>query len=288
MKYLSFLFFFLPALLCAVTAEQVNTIISCDSTEKSPFNYDLGLKCIPSSQNNADVFVCFHGFGGDNSLGGILRTYPAISDHIVSFNFPDYGIDSRNYDPLQTSFGSIQEILPALYVLKKLVVEGHVELINLYGFSAGGGALINTLAVLNNVCHDQDLKLIGLNQEGKDKILSAIQRGVVILDCPLKSIDEIMDCKGYSSDFAILAKRYRDNHFRPIDAIQKIKNLKLNIILHFQVPDEAVANRDDALFAKKLQQGNPGITKVVIGHDGGHNSFHPSLWKAYAYFKQKR
>jgi hypothetical protein len=80
----------------------------------------------------------------------------------------------------------------------------------------------------------------------------------------------------------ILAERYRANNMRPIDSVERIKGLKLNILLHFQQPDEIIGNREEQLFIDRLRAANSGITEVVIGHDGGHNSYHRSLWSAYA------
>lgn len=248
-----------------------------------PFHYDLGIEVLPTAQNEANVMICCHGMGSSNKLGHILRTYPEIKDHIVSFNFPDHGIVDNAYDANQTSFGSIEELLPMLYVLKKCVVEGKIESVNLYGFSAGGGAVINAIGTLNTSYYDSDLSRIGIKTEDKRRILTAIQRGRVILDCPLKSIEEIIAYRGSSLHMQTLADRYRKSGMRPIDALQKLANLKLDVVIHFQTPDKILSNRDDELFVKNLKDVNrDGNTTFVSGKDGGHNAYHRSLWKALA------
>jgi len=64
----------------------------------------------------------------------------------------------------------------------------------------------------------------------------------------------------------------------PLETLTSLLGLKLTIILHFQKPDEILGNRDDALFIERLKKANTGITSVVIGFDGGHNSMHRTLW----------
>ncbi len=62
---------------------------------------------------------------------------------------------------------------------------GEEKEIDLYGFSAGGGVLINVLGVLNTSTYDARLEAMGIGAVEKEKLLAAIQRGMVILDTPL-------------------------------------------------------------------------------------------------------
>lgn len=250
-------------------------------TKSHPFAHDLGIKIISSVKKEAEVTVCCHGYGHDNSIGDVLNSFKVVPDHIVSFNFPDYNCVAQHYDPKKSSFGSINELLPLFYVLKVVVVDAQLQKVNLYGFSAGGGAVINALAVLNQAIYDEQLKTIGIDADAKRKIRDAVQKGLVILDCPLKSIDEIMALRGKEPEFAILSQRYIKNNMRPIDAIEKLKGMNLTVLLHFQTPDEILGNRDDKLFSDRLIAINTGKTRVIYGNDGGHNSYHKSLWLEY-------
>lgn len=252
----------------------------CSSKTKHPFNYNLNVKILKSYLNNASYMICCHGYGANNEIVDILKFYDDIKDNLVSFNFPDHDIKDSDDHNLSV-YGSIKEILPAIYVIKNLVIDGKLNAINLYGFSAGGGALINILSVLSNSLYDKDLENIGVNSKDKEIILKVIQKGLVILDCPLKSIEEIMVLRGRDKNLEILAKNYKKNNFRPIDSIKTFNNLKLNILLHFQMPDEILSNRDDKLFSNLLKKYNLGQTHIVIGKEGGHNSYHKSLWQAY-------
>ena len=254
-------------------------------TKSQPFAHDLGIKIIPSVKKEAEVTICCHGYGHSNTIGDVLNSFKVVPDHIVSFNFPDFNCVTKGYDPKKSTFGSINELLPLFYVLKVVVVDAQLQKVNLYGFSAGGGAVVNAVAVLNQTIYDEQLKTIGIDAAAKKQIRDAVQKGLVILDCPLKSIDEIMALRGKDPEFAILSQRYIKNNMRPIDAIEKIKGMDLTILLHFQTPDEILGNRDDKLFADRLIASNRGKTRVIYGNDGGHNSYHASLWKEYKKYK---
>ncbi len=225
---------------------------------------------------NSETTVMFHGFGGDYTIADRLRGN--LDDTLISFDFPDAGIVEGETDPQDTTFGSLSELKPAVDVLKRCVLEEKRNKINLYGYSAGGGAVINTLAALHS---DQD---IGLNKTEKRLILEAIQRGHVILDVPLKSLEEVIAFRGANPDLEVIAQRYRENGMRPIDSIARLKNLPLNVVVHFQMPDEILSNKDDQLFINNLKKTNPGHTYAIIGKGEGHTGHHSALWK---YYKEK-
>jgi hypothetical protein len=247
---------------------------------RDPFNYDLHLTRIPGKSTK--TMICLHGMGADYQIVYFVKEASKIHQSLVSFNFPDYRMHERIYDPQKTAFGSIDEILPVIYVLNKIIIEEGNQDVNLYGFSAGGGAIINTLAVLNSSTYDADLKKIGVNQAAKQKILDVIQKGDVILDSPLKSMSEIIAKLGPSKELKVIEERFRRNQMEPIDVLPQLSNLALNVIIFFQHPDEILSNRDDALFIERLKKANQkGKTVVLGGNDGGHNYPHYTLWKHY-------
>lgn len=254
---------------------------------EQPFDYDLHLFSLPGS--NERTMICFHGYGDSYQIAEALKRLYQLKATLVSFNFPEHDIkEGKRYDPKTASFGTINELLPALYVMKKIVLDQGLESIDLYGFSAGGGAVINAIAVLNGGAYDSELKGIGIGAEDKARLLSAIQRGMVILDAPLKSIEEVMDFRGTSQDFKVLAEKYREHGFRPIDSLKMLDGLSLNILLYFDAQDEVLSNRDDLVFIQRLQDVQPSKqVTVIIANEGGHLAPHFSLWKAYAKQLQK-
>lgn len=250
----------------------------------SEFNYDMHVTSLPGKSDQ--VTLCMHGMGGDYRIGDIIKRTSPIEDTLVSFNFPDHNMGTRKYDPHLTSFGTIQELLPPLSLMKKLIIDEERSTLNLYGFSAGGGAIINILAVLNTHKYDEALKEIGIKDHDKKKILMALQNGIIILDTPLKSIAEIIAFRGKQNDLEIIGKRYQQNEMEPIDSISHLKNLSLHFIVHFQAPDEVLSNRDDMLFIERLKSINiHGKTEAILGSDNGHMLPHASLWR---YLKGKQ
>ncbi len=259
-----------------------------DIKKIQPFSYDLGIEVVANKHPTAGVTICCHGYGSSSHIAEIVDSFKAIPDHLVGFNFPDYDLMHRPYDPRKSTFGSIYELLPLLYIIKRCVCDAGLTEINLYGFSAGGAAVINTLAVLNETTYDAQLADIGVTLEDKKRIIAAIEKGLIVLDCPMKSVEEIIDMRGRAAEFMALVERYRANNMRPIDAVQRLKGLKLHILLHFQQPDEIIGNRDDQLFIERVRAANSGTTQVVIGNEGGHNSYHASLWRAYKKMRGKK
>lgn len=250
-------------------------------TTEHPFDYDLHLSSIPGKNNR--TMICFHGYGANYKIAYSLKDQKFSDATLISFNFPEHDIQNREYDPGKATFGTIDELLPALYVMKHIVLNQNLDSIDLYGFSAGGGAVINVIAILNTPTYDAELSQLGIGPAEKKSLLCAIQKGIVILDTPLKSMEEIIDLRGSIEEFEILAKHYRENGLRPIDALELLKGLSLDILLHFQEKDEILSNRDDSLYIEQLKQANSqGRVTVVIEDDGGHMTPHYSLWRSYA------
>lgn len=243
------------------------------------FPYDLHLSAFGRSKEK--VIICFHGFGGDYRVAHTVEPFFKGKATIVSFNFPDHGKRSGFFDPGVSSFGTMEEILPALYVIKQIIIDHGFTDVCLYGFSAGGGALVNCLSVLSRCCHDLDLRSIGIRNAEKKKILKVLEQGSIILDTPLKSMDELVSVYGLTKELEVISSRYQENGMDPLQSIQNWRNLHLNILIHFQNPDEILSNRDDNLFIERVKKYNLGKTEVLIGNDSGHLLPHISLWEYY-------
>ena len=236
-----------------------------------PFNYDLHLYSIPGKDQR--TMICFHGYGHNYQIADTLKNLYHLDTTLISFNFPD---------TKKALYGTMDELLPALYVIKKIVLDNHLPSVDFYGFSAGGGAIVNILAILNTTTFDTELKKVGIGPEEKKKLLEVIQKGIVILDAPLKSMEEIIDFRGSSEDLEFIAKQYRENNLRPIDSLNLLKGLCLNVILYFDKNDEIISNRDDQLYSERLKNSQScGKVTVIIEDEGGHMTPHYALWKAY-------
>lgn len=270
----------------SLDAANVDTLKHIFTATPTPFNYDLQIKILPSEKPDAELLICMHGMGSDSSLCELMRSNPVIPYHIVGFNFPDYGLRYR--DISKTTFGTFDELTPALFVLKKSIVDGGADKVHLYGFSAGGGAIINLLAVLNTNRYDKSLQKLGISFTEKQKILQSIQQGSVILEVPLKSFDEIADIYG-GRETQLLAQRATKNGMTPIENIRKLKGLSLKFFIYFADSDQILGNRDDSEYIRRIQNANvSGQTVAIIGKNSGHITYHPDLWQAYKKFVDER
>ena len=173
---------------------------SCtDAPKNHPFSHDLHM--VYEEKSPTKAIICFHGVGSDYRVKDSISS--SVDATLVSFNFPEYKTSSVFDHPESTVYGSIDELLPALYVIRNAIVEKGFTQITLYGHSAGGAALINCLAVLNSSEYDTELNRIAIASEDRRKILEVIQKGIVILDTPLKSIEELMAHYGSRKDLNV-------------------------------------------------------------------------------------
>jgi len=248
----------------------------------APLRKECNISLFKGETAEQEVLICCHGYGGDYSFAKKLHQSKSIDAHLISFNFPDFGTAARSKNPTDLVYGSIQELFPLLYIMKECVLSAQIDKLNLYGFSAGGAAVVNAISVLNSRRFARELASLGIGHTERQQILNAMQKGQIILDCPLKSIEEIIADQGLTKQLAWAKKQYKKNKFRPIKQLKSLKNLSLNVLLHFQTPDEVLTNRDDAKYIKKLRKANcHGTTTVVIGTEGKHKLFLPSLEKVY-------
>lgn len=283
MRTLAILFFLVIS--CSqLSAVDYNKLRNVLIKQPAPFGYPIAIDVIQGKSGDEPVFVCFHGTGSDHTLGALVASFGVTNDHIISFNFPDYDMFGRGISFLDSSYGTINELLPALYILKKIAVDAGASKISIYGFSSGAGDAVNVVAILNSNIYDRALNGIGITANDKKLILAALQRGVLLLDSPLKSKEEVYESGIGQRDRAsiAMAKRYRDNQLVPIESIYLLKGLTLTTVVFFQTPDDRVANRDDSLFASRLKESNPNGKNIAIMKDeGGHCGYHKSLWEAY-------
>lgn len=244
---------------------------------KNPFSYDLGVRVVPSKKVHDIVTICCHGYGHNNHIVDFVSSSGLPLGALVGFNFPDHDINAQD-DHKNIAYGTPQEILPLLYLLNYYACDVKIPVINLYGFSAGGSAIINALSFLVHHIHDAELAKLGITQEHKKKILHAVQKGLVILDCPLKSVEEIIASRGKSPELEIMQRNFVANKQDPITVLPTLHNLNFTIILYFEKPDNVIGNRDDDLFVARLRQANKGKTIYLNGSYGGHATYHKKLW----------
>lgn len=232
---------------------------------------------IIAHSNTDEITITCHGYGANKDIGHAVAG--RLDTPILTFNFPDHDLDDT-FNVHTSSFGTLEEFLPLLFMLKVCALHGFSK-INLYGYSCGGGAIMNALALLHNPQHVHILTDLGISQGDVDTIKQALARGFIILETPLKSVTEILSIRPHEEAIQILAQRYSANGFEAIEVLDQLEGLKLNVLLYFEVPDEILSNRDDMLYYEKLKAVNSmGMVHLVLGSGEGHFGPHESLWSA--------
>lgn len=74
----------------------------------------------------------------------------------------------------------------------------------------------------------------------------------------------------------------------PIEVIDQLSGLPLNVLLFFQDPDTVLSNLDDTKMIEAFYKALPSqsLFMMVRANDGSHNVIHPSLWQTYESFIQ--
>src|SRR5438552_3135997 len=98
------------------------SVCSCSGNgpKNHPFSHDLHISHVLGSPSQA--MICCHGLGGNYQIVEYVKRYVKTDVTLVGFNFPDHDIRLGLLDPKSTHFGTAEEILPLLYVLKQIVV----------------------------------------------------------------------------------------------------------------------------------------------------------------------
>ena len=219
----------------------------------------------------------------------LLRSYNVLPGDVIIFNFPDGGW--RFPVPfVHTSFGQLSDVLPAIYTLAYAYDHFDLHAIDLFGYSRGGAVAINMIAVLNDETdmYDKQLASIGIDRQKRKKLLTLIQAGSLVLDCPL--IDVNATFNQYSN--LIQSFFFRFTHYIPeglqaLESIEKISDLSLKVLIHFQCNDQRVFNNNDATVYCMFKKHNPETTFLVLGDDGGHTHTHEALAKSIHQFYKR-
>lgn len=242
------------------------------------YNPDLELLATRSPQDDL-VTITAHGYGANKDIGNHVADYAQLTGYVLTLNLPDH--DYRPGDDRHLRHGTLDEILPFLYAVK-LALSAGFNRINVYGFSAGGGVVINSVHALATSSFDNQLEKIGITLADKQALLAALQKGVILLDAPLKSVEEVIKGRGASKELEDFARNYAQNNLRPIDTVRSFKGLGLTVIVYFEQPDEILFNTEDAEFVHRLTQANGDQnTYAVQASHGGHCGWHTELWSTY-------
>lgn len=267
------------------------------SVKNHPFTHDLALEYIVEKepkrcQNNGRITLYFHGWGETkHGAHRIKRKSGSLPGTVVTFNFADAGsIKNRLF---QTNFGQIDDLLVAAWVLNHLKETHQLHAIDLYGYSRGGATVLNLLAVLHDAegLYSQDLARIGIDDARRKELLVIIEKGSIVLDCPLSNVNDVLRYR-YPLSYPVLQQlmqlvsRYKKDGLQALSSAELLGGCRLNILLHLQHNDSVVLNVNDCHLYKALWKANPATTYLVIGNDGGHYHNHRTLSPSVNAFKK--
>lgn len=247
--------------------------------------------------------VYFHGFGANKEAAFDIKHYHGakrLPGDIVTFNFQDANNGAMNTS--HSSLGQWNDIKVALYVLKKLHDSGEKE-VGITAHSRGGATAINMVAALINQAgrYDERLKALGIDAATRISIINMLQRGHVVLECPLIDVraaiqnqitqssnswfgawivpSVIVESLAYSSAVSVnyvaplVLQEYRPWAEQARASAKEWKDANIPTIVHFQEKDEVLGNNYDIDFFNALETANgQDYTHFHKGDDGGHNS----------------
>ena len=184
-------------------------------------------------------------------------------------------------------------MLPALYVIKWAKDSLGLDSVDLFGYSRGGATILNAIAILNDKTgeYDDELTRIGIDQQERRAILKMIQRGCIVLNCPLT--DANVSAAFRFKNFAPKALQafakvgcYQPKGMQALASAQQLGKLKLKFLIHFQHHDTIVSNENEANLYHRLAYYNPRTTYIVLGNNGGHLHTHAALAHTVHTFKK--
>lgn len=264
--------------------------------QRKLFGYNLRIEHIidkdskiAHTKNRPTLFI--HGWGDTKGSARLFKAYcDVLPGDIITFNFRDRGVIMPKIQ--HSSMGQLPDVLQALYVLKWAHTTLNLDAIDIFGYSRGGATTVNMIAVLNDKTgiYDADLADIGIDSAEREKLLSIIQNGCIVLNCPLMDVKICVENRFHS--FAKKALKalelfssYKRDGMQAIDMAKKLDGLNLKILMHFQFNDRIVPNKREAEFYQNISAHNPYSTFVVLGNDGGHVHTHRALSNTIHTFK---
>ena len=257
---------------------------------KKRLGYDLAIRIhtktpsTPIDGKSATVYA--HGWGDSQlSIDYFHRNADFLPDTVVGFDFIDatFGAFLPTYK--KSNFCQAKDIASLALMLATLNECG-VEVIHLFGHSRGAGTILTTLARLARYpIHRRSFKKLGISRDQAKQILRKIERGIIILNCPLIDVQTIIKDKlgwyklAWASPFVKgcimpFITQYKPNGDSPLKAARYLRHLNLTICLYTEQQDMIVGNSSEAELYAILYGPH---TYFCIGNTSGHIHLSPQL-----------
>jgi len=196
-----------------------------------------------------------------------------------------------------SSLGQRPDALVAIYALKTINEELHPDVINIYGFSRGTAAAVNTEAILADTSdkYDADLQRIGVTPEIRAELLEKIRRGALILNTPMgNGNDAIKRHVAWIPQWIKLAATWAASNYNPAgphleESANHINSPGRKAFLYFEQDDNMTGNKAaNKKLCNAFMRNNPETTTIIEGADGdswgfGGHAHHLTGGKTFVY-----
>ncbi len=278
------------------------TTISCPASQvrnqRKLFGYDLGIEYYQHAEDRfyrprARAILYLHPWGvialPNKKHMHMMKLDNVLPGDVITFNFPD-GVMRGPLPSLYSSFGQLSDVLPAIYTLNYAYEVYGLHTIDVFGYSRGGAVAVNMVAVLHDKStqYDAALAQLGITAGRRKELLAAIERGSIVLDCPL--IDGNETLKNYAKPVQFIARtmtNYKSDGLQALQSARSLSGLKLHVLLHFQYNDTRIGNEHEAALYNAFAQHNPEHTYLLLADEGGHIHSYEALSRAVQVFYKK-
>ena len=180
----------------AAPLAKLRELIQSNDDAINILGYDPEIEILGESNNqviNPDrCTIALHGWGDSKEFIRRLKRHnpysPLLPGTVITYNALD-AVQDGHLPIAQSSFGQLPDIIPFLYVLKQCA-DADLPTIDINAHSRGAALAINGLAVLNNNTnkYNQVWDQLHINPAQREKIKAMIQKGCIVLQCPLVSV----------------------------------------------------------------------------------------------------
>jgi len=234
--------------------------------------YDPQVEMIhPESDENRNDIPCIY-----------LQGWPAPKEEFIesirnNVNFPGPGIvfnfpDGEMVDDelvvhfTKINFGQHDDIMVALYVLD-LARRAGFDAVNIFAHSRGAATFTNLVKRLNSRFYNDELELLGIDEEARLEMLQMVRNGGILLNAPLKTVS-------YSCDQIVKNFRERTirNYLRPIIGRKRDRGLCMKALCRVS---SLVGNASDSLISPLVYLSLPFLTRYKPWTDNARYSVSP-------------
>jgi hypothetical protein len=229
--------------------------------------------------HKASATIYAHGWGDSQlSIDYFQRNADFLPNTVVGFDFIDASFGAFLPTYKKSNFCQTQDIASLVSVMAVLDTCG-VEVIHLFGHCRGAGTILTALARLARYpIYKRFFHKLGISRIQAKRLLQKVERGIIILNCPLIDMQTIIKDKlgWFKLDWAgalvrgcilPIITQYKPNGDSPLKAARALRRLNLTLCIYTEQQDMIVGNSTEAELYATLYGPH---TYFCIGNTSGH------------------